>query len=386
MGSLYLGRIGSEKGVYEIHAFTKDLPFREFDKDEIADEGLFNQLLEARYNVLDGGRAIFCTAVNPDNETKKESNPHDYREGTVHITAVDNDGRIVCALSTAVDTGYKERGDPIGVPLENRWKPNGYPAGASLDRFREVYAKRILSQNREVEPWELAEIYRHFIDRSNRSSLAPRLGVYTGAYHLLVREAKKKGKRPTSIWVFDAIPAYFKLYKLVGASVLRDPSIEEPPRLISPDKRELENRVIGGEKTLFYKGEAVSRIVPVPIPSKENGELEFHVKGIPFLDGVVNTEGLEESIRKRPLLFFPVDGDGFSLKDRMQIRATLSTVGKRALDHNDRYNKIRKRTVRDRVSDFGDNISRKLTDSDIWEFSDIGDINHVEKNLYQDDI
>jgi hypothetical protein len=29
---------------------------------------------------------------------------------------------MVCVISIAVDTGEKEQGDIIGLPLENRWK------------------------------------------------------------------------------------------------------------------------------------------------------------------------------------------------------------------------------------------------------------------------
>jgi len=386
MKSLYLGKIGRKNEVYEIHAFTKNNPFREFRTSEISDPGLFQKLLEERYNILDDGRPIFCTAVNPDKESKTESNSHDYREGTVHIAAIDNNGRIVCGLSIAVDTGERDRGDIIGLPLENRWELNGYPMGASLDPFRKKYLKRNLGKDRKVEPWKMAELYRHFIESSNKGNLASRLGVYAGVYHLLVREAKKRGKQPTDIWVFDAIPAYFNLYKWVGTGVLRDLSIEDPPRWISPSKNSLETKDINGSKSLFYKGEKVSRNVKVPFPYKEEGELNFKIDDVPFLDGVIDTCKLEASIRKKPLLFFPVDGEGFSLKDRMKIRATLSTVGRRAFDYQSKYNAVERRSIRDVLSNFGDRLSRKLTGSDIWEFSEIGDLNHAENEIYTHDI
>lgn len=85
MPSLYLGKIGGKRGVYEVHAFTYKNPFRWLRSSEISDSGLFQKLLEERYKILEEGRAIHCSAVQPDVEMKIESNPHDYREGSVHI-------------------------------------------------------------------------------------------------------------------------------------------------------------------------------------------------------------------------------------------------------------------------------------------------------------
>ena len=122
MASLYLGRIGAKEQMYEIHALTKDLPFREYRASEIADSDLFQNLIEGRYRLLESGRAIYCTAVYPDTKNKIETNPHDSREGAVHIVAVDKNGDIECAVSVAVDVGNKDEGADIGLPLENRWK------------------------------------------------------------------------------------------------------------------------------------------------------------------------------------------------------------------------------------------------------------------------
>ena len=159
MPSLFLGNIGGTYGSYEIHALTNDLPFREYRASEIADSDLFQNLIEGRYRLLESGRAIYCTAVHPDSKNKIEANPHDSREGTVHIVAVDNNGDIECAVSLAVDVGDKDKGADIGLPLENRWKKNAFPEGASLDPFREKYLSSIYGIERKILPWEMAELY-----------------------------------------------------------------------------------------------------------------------------------------------------------------------------------------------------------------------------------
>jgi len=94
MSSLYLGKIGGKKGVYEVHAFTYKNPFRWLKVSEISDSGLFQKLLEARYKLLEEGRVIYCSAVQPDVKRKIESNPHDYREGTVHLVSLDWTGAL----------------------------------------------------------------------------------------------------------------------------------------------------------------------------------------------------------------------------------------------------------------------------------------------------
>jgi len=40
MASLYLGQIGRRKENYEIHAATKDMPFREYKASEISNSSL----------------------------------------------------------------------------------------------------------------------------------------------------------------------------------------------------------------------------------------------------------------------------------------------------------------------------------------------------------
>lgn len=137
MSSLFLGKIGG----YEIHALTKNLPFREFTSSEIADHTLFNEIQSERYKLLASGKPIYCTAIHLDHEKEIETNPHDVREGTIHIVSLNEKGKIECGLSVAVDTGTQDNGDIVGVPLENIWKKNGYPEGARLDLFRKRYLR-----------------------------------------------------------------------------------------------------------------------------------------------------------------------------------------------------------------------------------------------------
>lgn len=158
------------------------MPFREFHQSEISDPSLYRSMLTQRFMLLETGRPIYCTAVNPDKKKRQEHNPHDDRAGTVHIAAVDSQsGDIACILSLAVDTGERERGDIVGLPLENRWRQNGYPEGSSLDRFREIYLALNYQSKMAMAPWQMVELYRHFktaggsdiADRNLHRSLPP---------------------------------------------------------------------------------------------------------------------------------------------------------------------------------------------------------------------
>ena len=312
MPSLYLGKIGGKKGVYEVHAFTYKNPFRWLKVSEISDSGLFQKLLEERYKILEEGRVIYCSAVQPDVKRKIEYNPHDYREGTVHIVSLDGNGGIVSGMSVAADI------DERGLPMENKWKPNGYPQGTNLDEFREKYLRFNYGENRNVEPWEMAEIYRRFLIKSHKGNKPSTLGMYTGFYHLSSREPNKKGETPTYLWVFDAILPYFNLNRLVG-SVLLNPAIENPPRLISPKMKDIKMEDINS-KALFYKGEKISRNAKVPYPYKENNELKFKMEDIPFLDGLSDVRRLKKAIRKSPVLLSPIDYKGLNWKDKIYFR------------------------------------------------------------------
>ena len=90
--------------------------------------------------------------------------------------------------------------------------------------------------NRSIQPYEMGELYRHY-KLSGIEDTISRLSVYTGAYHLLVREAKKKGLMQTHIWVYDAVIKYFNLYRFIGAGVLRNDLIKANPEWLSPGKR-----------------------------------------------------------------------------------------------------------------------------------------------------
>lgn len=178
---------------------TKDLPFREFNTRESADSALFREILSGRYRLLESEKPIYCTAINPCQKEKKEVSPHDDRPGTVHIVAIDMQGHIACALSVAVDLGEKDRGKAVVLPLENRLRNNSFLEGANQDLFREHYLTLNYQWNRSLGVWEMAELYRHFRSTLRHSDLAARIGLYTGCYHLLIREALKKDLRPT--WI-----------------------------------------------------------------------------------------------------------------------------------------------------------------------------------------
>lgn len=365
MASLYLGKIGDKENVFEIHALTKDLPFREYKQHEIADENLFHKLHKGRYKVLESGKPIFCTAITPDFDKKIETNPHDDREGSVHFVAINKDGEISCAVSIAIDIGEKEKGAPIGLPLENRWKRNGYPEGKYLDEFRVKYLDKNYGNNRPFQPWEMAEFYRHYKDPDEKSSISVRLGLYTGCYHLLMREAKKKGIRQTLFWVFSAIPAYFELYKYAGAVLLRDFTIKDTVRYISPGKRDIVRKEFDGVPHLLYGNEVISRNIKVPIFTKDNEELTYEYQQIPFLDGLVDIWRLEQMAKQAPYFLNLKGIEGISFLDKIKIRSGLAIMGKRAWEE-DGPTSFAIRSI--------NNFILKNAQSSVWSFNDIGKI------------
>ena len=330
MPSLYLGKIGTKEQTFEIHALAKDLPFREFKSSEISDNELFNKIIQGRFELLKEGKSIYCTAVNPDLKKQVETNPHDEREGTVHIVSIDKNGEIQCSLSVAVDIGSRMNGAKIGVPLENCWKRNGFPEGASLDPFREKYMGINHGEDREIKPWEMAELYRHYKKVGQKESLAMRLGTYIGCYHLMYREAIKKSLTPTWLWVFDAIPAYFNLYRYAGAAVLRDFTIQNYPRFISPSLNEVKRININGNRYYQYKGEVISRTVEVSFLRNDNGGVEIKRKPVPFIDGVVDVKQIMGSIKAHPISLKELNYEGFTFSDRIQLLLTLSVLAKKA--------------------------------------------------------
>jgi len=374
MSSLFLGKIGGANSSYEIHALTKDLPFREFTSSDIADHTLFNEIQSERYKLLASGKPIYCTAIHPDHKKEIEINPHDDREGTIHIVSINEKGNIECGLSVAVDIGAKDNGDIIGVPLENIWKKNGYPEGARLDLFRKKYLRLHYSRDRDLKPWEMGELYRHFRAVGAVGDMAARIGLYTGLGQLIVREAIKKDRTPTWLWVFDAIPAYFNLYRWVGAAVLRDHSVADLPQLISPGSRVLKKKMVNGENVLTYKGQTVSRLVKTPIPKKEDGKVHYPVYDIPFLDGVVDYYKLDiDAIGKSPTLLRTVKHKGFDLSDRLKLRIGLAIAGKRSYDMFQQEHFL---------SDFINKLVMQKYCSTGWDFNHIGDCNEHETKQY----
>jgi hypothetical protein len=330
MSSLYLGTIKAKSKRYEIHAFTKDLAWRNYAASEIADSALYADLLAGRFEVLRSGKPIFCTAVNPDPERRIEENPHDSREGTVHIVSLGKEGKIDCAVSVAVDTNQKEGGCLIGLPLENRWRPNGYPEGASLDRFRKHYLRLNYREERDIAPWEMAELYRHFKRPGEIPNILCMVSVYTGCYQLLVRDARMQDLAPTWLWLFDAIPAYFNLYRIAGAAFLRDAALEDKPRVISPGRRDLEARRTSGASSIYYRGECVSRNVKVPIPSKGESGLRFDLEDVPFLDGLVDLRRIERAITGDPEYLSLGEFEGLDRHVKIRLRLALAVMAREA--------------------------------------------------------
>jgi hypothetical protein len=267
MASLYLGTIGNDARTYEIHAFTNGLPFRELRQSQISDPQLYSKLLHERYTLLSSGKQLLCTAINPDKNRQVEYNPHDDRPGAFHIVALDKKtGNIAFGQSVAVDIGDSEGGEIIGLPIENRWRNGIYPEGLNLDIFRERYVALNHGIATQVKPWQMVELYRGFKPILDRGDLTARIGVYTGAYHILVREARNKGEEPSYIWILDAIPKYFHLYRLAGAAVLLNYTIVDPPRHISPNINDIQEHIMNGVKCIVYNGEVISRNCKITVP------------------------------------------------------------------------------------------------------------------------
>ena len=365
MSSLYIGTIGDKHETFEVHAITNGFPFRGYKKDEISDPGLFRELVKSRYKVLKRGRPIYCTAVNPDIINETETNPHDERPGTVHIAVLNKERNIVSGSSLAIDLLEKDKGEIIGLPLENRWERNNYPEGDNLDKFRKKYLRLNYNLQRDILPGELVELYRHFkLDNTRSGNVAPRLAVYYGAYNLLKRGANKNGIVPAWIWVFDSIPAYFNLYRYAGAAVLRDSSINEASHLISPGKRDLTKKA--KEKSILYEDSVISRNILVPIPKKHKDGLSFATREVPFLDGVIDIIKIEKSAYKYTLTMRDLKHKGINYKDLCRIRGCLCTIGSQTFEDFHRYN------VPANILNL---IQRKFTRTSIIKHSDVGSLN-----------
>jgi len=330
MSSLFLGNIGNGSVLYEIHAFTNGLPFSKFNQSQISDSELYRRLLHERFKLMGSGVPIICTAINPDGGKQEEYNPHDDRPGTFHLAAIDSKtGNIVFGQSLAVDIGDEERGELIGLPIENRWRSGIYPKGLNLDLFRERYTALNHESRTRVKPWQMVELYRGFKPVTQRGDLTSRIGVYTGAYHLLVREARRKETEPTYIWVLDAIPKYFNLYRWAGAAVLLEHTVANPPRHISPNINSMEERTIENRKCIIYDNKVISRNCRVQVPSHRGAELDFIMEDFAILDGVVDIYKLEHAVKVSPIELTPVKYEGMTDEDMNMLRTSLSVLGKR---------------------------------------------------------
>jgi len=362
--SLFIGKIGNNSEIFEVHALTNGFSFRGHKRDEMSDSSLFHQLIKSRYKVLKNDTPIYCTAVNPNINNETETNPHDERPGTVHIAVLNKDGSIISGTSLAVDLFEKDKGEKIGLPLENRWRKNGFPEGDNLDKFRNRYLRLNYNLNRDILPGELVELYRHFkLDFERERNVAPRLAVYYGAYNLLKRDANKKGIIPTWIWVFDAIPAYFNLYRYAGAAILRESSITENSTLASPGKRDLKKDI--KNNYVLYNNSIVSRKIVVPIPKTNHGKLSFIKKEVSFLDGVIDIIKIEKSAYRYPLSMRDLKYQGVNTKDLLSMRGCLSTIGSRTFQEFNRFN------IPSRIFSL---IQRKYTNTLKIQHSDVGDL------------
>ncbi len=332
MSSLYLGQVSTETATYLIHAFTNGLPFREFATSEISDPALFETMLKGRYDVLTSGREIRWGGI--DREKQQEHNPHDDRPGTVHIAAIDQkDKRMACVISAAIDTGETDRGELIGLPLENRWRKNEKQKSASLDQFRESYFSFNYGTNKPILPYQMAEMYRHYRVSDIDANL-PRIAICTGAYHLLIREARNKDKTETFLWVFDAIVPYFNLYRIAGAAVLRSFTLKDPPRYVSPGADRIIYKKEGDQIKAYFNDEVISQSVKVPQLHLENGNIIYKMEDIIYLDGLVDLHKVERAMIESPIELLPIKYEGMTEEDMQKVRAAVSVVGRRAYEEH----------------------------------------------------
>ncbi len=336
MSSLYLGQISAEGITYQIHAFTKGLPFREFSTSQIGDSALYEAMLRGRYDVLSSGREIRWGGI--DKEKQQEYNPHDDRDGTIHIAALDQkDNRMASVISVAIDTGEKDQGEVIGLPLENRWKKNEKQKSVSLDPFRRSYLSINYGVQKPIEPYEMAEFYRHY-RVSDIDANIPRIAICTGAFHLLIKEARNKNKTETFLWVFDAIVPYFNLYRMAGAAVLRSFALKSPPRYVSPSPEKIVYKHEGDQINAYWGEELISHSVKVPQLHIENGNITYKTEEIIYLDGLVDLRRVEKAMRENPIDLLPLKNEGMTDEDMQMVRGAVSIVGRRGYEEYHKNN------------------------------------------------
>lgn len=199
------------------------------------------------------------------------------------------------------------------------------------------------------------------------SGISARVGVYTGCYLFLVREAIEKHLTPTWIWVFDAIPSYYNLYRWAGAAVLRDFAIEDPPRRISP-LFNTSTELGMGHKPIFWGDSLISRTVLTPIPTKKGSALSFSKKEIHFLDGLIDIHIMEKFVKTAKGFPFKTGIKGFGMADRIRLRAIQTLTQKKFFDYHYHDNRLIKK------------INRMIIDklcSSTWDFSNTGNCQDI---------
>jgi len=246
--------------------------------------------------------------------------------------------------------------------------PGNYPPGDNLEKFIDRFVRLNYAKDRKAWPWEIAEFYRHFKILSEPTE-APRLAVYIGAYNLIKRDAQKKGQTPTWIWVFDAIPPLFNLYRYAGAAVLRDKVIEDDPKWISPGLNSI-NTLGNISKSITYRGENISRNIPVLIPKGCGDEIKFNIKDIPFMDGMVDINRLEQAIIRSPVLLSHINYEGLTLTDKKLIRAMLASIGYRTFEDTHPYHLL---------SNFINEVSKRMTHTEKLDFNNVGNAELIGK-------
>jgi hypothetical protein len=206
----------------------------------------------------------------------------------------------------------------------------------------------------------MAELYRHFRVATQGNDITARIGSYTGCYHLLVREAVKKCITPTWIWVFDAIPSYFDLYRWAGWASLRDMTVEDTPRWVSPCSKSVKKT----KESLQYCGEVISRDVRVPIPQQENDLLTFKMTNVHFLDGVIDIRRIESRIFNSPVSLSPVKLGGFNWGDKFKARISQTITSRRCYEDSHPNHPI---------SNLLNRLFLKMICPSAWDFNNIGD-------------
>ena len=334
MPAKYMGRMGK----FDLYAFSENGAYR--------DSKLAEQLHKIRYRVLETGHPIYCTAVNPDFEKKEEHNPHDSLPTTTHFVSINRKtGEIEYALSTAKDNGGTYKGEMIGIPLENRFMPNGYPPGAPLDEFRSQFLRKNYGIDSNVPSGKIAELYRHVknpdSELKGKHAVGARLSVYAAAYQYLVRDALQEGRKPTDLWAWDAIPKYANLYAYVNG-VFRDLTINggKGKRWIPTKNYNFELRSLNGETHYFLKEDdtQVTRNLPILFPPKDGtfGKKNKGKRGdVVMIDGLVDVGRAEYMVKKHPFLF-----PGKTLKERWNERGAMGIVCHRMYTDHHKFNPL----------------------------------------------